>query len=210
VKTSEKRLALALGGLVLVFLVLLSINFYRQERSQLTQQRLLLESSAQEQNIWLRQSDLWLERSQWVRANQPTIGSPRSATADLFSALEEMASEAGVTIVKSRLYDPVVVEALDIVEIGVQLSLNASLEGIVKWAAQVQNPEEFRLFKRFTLNSRDDQPTMLLECTVIQWCVTGTPTTAGDAAREIVEEPAEEEKESSETGNETTDAENEA
>ncbi len=194
-KNSEKRLALALGGLVVVFLIVLSINFYRKEHSQLLQERKLLESSAQEQNIWLRQSDLWLERIRWVRANQPVINSPRSSTADLFSQLEKMAGEAGVKIVKSRLYDPVEIEGLGFVEIGVQLTLDASLENLITWSAKVQNPPEFRLFKRFALNSQDDVPTMRLECTIVQWCVTSDQAGAAQEIEETVAEVDESENE---------------
>jgi len=173
-KASERRLALILGGLVFLFLLLLSFNYYQKERTRLVQERLVLESTAQEQNIWLRQSDMWLERSRWVRGNQPAVASPRAATADLFSLLEEKARESGVTIENSRLFEPVEVEEQGYVEIGVSLVLDSDLESIIRWAAAVQDPLKFRLFKRFALNTRDDAPTVKVNCTVVQWCTRGT------------------------------------
>lgn len=204
-KTSEKRLALIMGVLVVIFLVVLSVNYYRQQRAQLVQQRSLLVSSAQEQNIWLRQSDLWLERDRWVRANQPGINSPRSATADLFSQLEKMAGEAEVKIEKSRLFDPVEVEGFGFVEIGVQLTMDASLESLITWAAKVQDPAKFRLFKRFTLNSQDDVPTMKLDCTVVQWCVTSDRAETETVEVEVEPEQAGVEPVVEENTNETTE-----
>ncbi|MEO0453111.1 MAG: hypothetical protein AAFY98_03095 [Verrucomicrobiota bacterium] len=190
-KASEKRLGLILGGLVLLFLGLLAFNFYRSNMTKLNQQKTLLNSTATEQEIWLRQSDLWLDRQSWVQSNQPTIGSPRAATADLSQSLESEAKALGLTfITPPRLQEPVYVPEYDYHEISVSYALDGNLENLVKWALAAQQPKKFRLFKRFTLNTREDAPTLRVDCTVVQWCKVGE---AGEVAEEEeIPEPEEE------------------
>jgi hypothetical protein len=196
-KNREQQLALVFGGMVLVFLLSFTFRTYQKQTRGLHQEREVLDLQKLETDSWLAQREELEQRDAWLQAKRPRIRSARAATADLGEQLESLAKASKLTVSSSKLMDPVVEDGE--VELSATMTLEGNMEGLVRWCSQVQDPIQFRLFKGFTLNSKEDKATLVLSCQVIQWC----KLVAG-AEEEAVPAPAKQEATGNATAPETT------
>jgi hypothetical protein len=53
--------------------------------------------------------------------------------------------------------------------VGVKLKLSGNLENVVKWLAELQQPEKFQAVTNFSLKSEEQPPKVSLELDVARW-----------------------------------------
>jgi len=140
-KASERRLILVLtvlaaicGGAILAQR-LLRLQHGLERREQTLKLR-----QVEAQSV-LAETDLWLQRLEWLQSSQPLMKGENQASQELLEGLLTSAAAQGLTVQKKQLHEPASAEFYR--EVGVTLTVKGELPGVFRWMHQVLAPESF-------------------------------------------------------------------
>ncbi|MEM1296331.1 MAG: hypothetical protein AAGH89_13265 [Verrucomicrobiota bacterium] len=111
----------------------------------------------------LEERDFWLKQHQWVQANQPQFVSDEEAEKDLLR-LAESASAKSLKVNDRELFE-IQHHQSQFVEAGMRLQISGTLENLVGWLHQIQDPRQFREVREFTLMP-DQTDDTLVSCSL--------------------------------------------
>ncbi len=112
-----------------------------------------MQNEADDAQRWLHQKDLWMERKKWIDANQPKY-QERSSSVNLLSELMAGIEKHHLTVANKNHLSPK--QESHYCQVTVGLTVMGSLEGIVRWLAELQQPKNFVTINAFTLDPVDE------------------------------------------------------
>lgn len=164
---SESRLLIIFGLALFVMANFYGISYLLDTENELTQQIGELEATVKTNQIWLREKQFWLTRKQWIDRQQPRVGTGQVPQSELLQALIASA-QANQLVIQEQSFAELKNTA-NYQSVAVKLKLSGNLENVVKWLAELQQPEKFQAVTNFSLKSEEQPPKVNLELEVARW-----------------------------------------
>ena len=163
----EKRLSLVLGVAILVMGTFYLVSYLLDIESDLGLKIRGLEANANTDQVWLREKQFWLDRKQWIDQKQPRAAAGAVPQSELLQSLTTSAQNHKLTIQEQSFADAK--STANYQAVAVRLKLTGTLEDVVRWLAEVQQPEKFQAVTNFSLKSQAKPPAVDLELEVARW-----------------------------------------
>lgn len=163
----EKRLLMVLLGALFVLVNVIGLNMYLARLQGLQSAIVKRQSEAVENRAILEEGGVWLERAAWLDANQPIDDvATTDDDAKFYEFVESSAKNAGLSYQRRDAgtlpHSDVLAEVFDTSQV------KGTMEALVKWLVQLQDPAAFRAVKQITIRS-GEPPQVLAEVTVARW-----------------------------------------
>jgi hypothetical protein len=126
-----------------------------------------LRSEDHTNQIWLKERNLWLNRKQWIEKTQPRIRSNQVPQSELLQSLTSTASADHLEIQEQSFGENRSTPSYQ--SVSVRLKLSGSLQDVIRWLVQIQQPELFQAVTSFSLKSANEPPSVSLELEVARW-----------------------------------------
>jgi hypothetical protein len=143
------------------------ISYLLDTESALTQQMSELEGTAKTNQTWLREKQFWLARKQWIDRQQPRVGAGQVPQSELLQTLTASA-QANQLVIQEQSFAELKNTA-NYQSVAVKLKLSGNLQNVIKWLAELQQPEKFQAITNFSLKSEEQPPKVNLELEVARW-----------------------------------------
>jgi hypothetical protein len=163
----EKRLSLVLGVAILVMGTFYLVSYLLDIESDLALKIRGLEANANTDQVWLREKQFWLDRKQWIDQKQPRVAAGAVPQSELLQSLTTSAQNHKLTIQEQSFADAKTTANYQ--SVAVRLKLTGTLEDVVRWLVEVQQPEKFQAVTNFSLKSQEKPPAVDLELEVARW-----------------------------------------
>ncbi|MGB8352884.1 MAG: hypothetical protein WCD79_03270 [Chthoniobacteraceae bacterium] len=157
-------------GAIFVILNLFGLTFLLRQQGELQSSLLTLRNERREANSWMAEKEVWQHRKEWLDKNQPKLQSVGEANAALLEALQTSARKQSITIMEQGFGEPNAQPSYQ--EISIKLKISGSLESIVRWLVETQQPESFQAIPSLSMKSDSDPSRVLCELTVARWYAT--------------------------------------
>lgn len=151
IQRMNRRERILAGSLALVVFVLLNLFLWSwllgatsRLRAQVAQRKL----TRNEQTIYLRDSDLWNKRAQWVREHQPAYKSPADASA-LLDQLKQIAGKHNVLIENPAIGNGETNAAYQ--SVFASIETRSPWPPLVHFLYDVQSPDSFVVFENVNI-----------------------------------------------------------
>jgi hypothetical protein len=164
---NERRLLTLFGLAIFVMANFYGISYLLDTESELTQQLDELKATAKTNQIWLKEKQFWLTRKQWIEHQQPRVGSGQVPQSELLQSVIASAQANQLVIQEQSFAESK--NTPNYQAVGVKLKLSGNLENVVKWLAELQQPEKFQAVTNFSLKSEEQPPKVSLELEVARW-----------------------------------------
>jgi hypothetical protein len=164
---SEKRLSLMLGLAVFVMATFYLVSYLLDIESGLALKIQGLEANANTNQVWLREKQFWLDRKQWIDQKQPRVAIGGVPQSELLQSLTTSAQSHKLTIQEQSFADAK--STANYQAVAVRLKLTGTLEDVVRWLVEVQQPEKFQAVTNLSLKSQEKPPAVDLELEVARW-----------------------------------------
>ena len=126
-----------------------------------------LRSQVRSNEIWLQERDIWLKRKQWIVATQPRIRPNQVPQSELLESVTTSAKANQLEIQEQGFSENR--STPDYQSVAVRLKLSGALENVIKWLAQIQQPELFQAITSFSLKSANEPPNVILDLEIARW-----------------------------------------
>lgn len=166
---TEKERKLLWGFLSSAFLLVNVVGLSLLRRQTLVLETQLMEVRAQEADSkrWMAEKNLWMERKGWLDAHQPKLTTSGEATASLLDAVQSGARKQHLTTSEEGFLEMVTRPYYQ--QIGVRVKARGSLEGIMRWMTDLQQPGRFQAVKSLSLKSDEDPSMIKCELQLVRW-----------------------------------------
>jgi hypothetical protein len=159
-------------GLVLFVALFAMANFYGlgyliDRKDALERNVAELAGQKHSNEIWLKEKDLWLSRRNWIEQKQPKIVSSQVPQSEFLEALVGSAKKEQLEIQEQSFGE--IKSTPNYRSVAVRLKLTGSLQNVIKWLVDVQQPELFQAVTNFSLKSVNEPPTVSLELEIARW-----------------------------------------
>lgn len=159
-------------GLILVAMLFVIANFYGfsyllDRKDSLERNVAELIGQKRSNEIWLKEKNLWLARKRWIEEKQPRIGSNQVPQPEFLEALVGSAKKDQLEIQEQSFGE--IKSTRNYQSVAVRLKLTGSLQSMIKWLVDIQQPELFQAVTNFSLKSVNEPPTINLELEVARW-----------------------------------------
>jgi hypothetical protein len=163
----EKRLLLVLLGAIFVLINVIGLNTYLARLHSLKSSLLKLQGQLVENRAILEVGGEWLERAAWLDANQPTDDvATTDDDAKFYEFVETSAKNFGLSYQRREAgavpQDGLLAEVFD------SSQVKGTMEALIKWLVQLQDPSAFRAIKQLSIRS-GEPPQVIAEVTVSRW-----------------------------------------
>ncbi|GAB4247200.1 MAG: hypothetical protein OHK005_13270 [Candidatus Methylacidiphilales bacterium] len=164
---SEKRLLAVFGVLLVISVAFVGgseyLQWIRAQQSYLAR----LRGDRQIAEVWLKQADLWRERSAWLTANLPRFSSREEAVGKLPTAMKLLAEANGLQVLEQGFTadqpgDPVSYA-------GVRLRVTGGLPQTVRWLHALQQPNTFNRIDSIQIEPGDPPTTVRCDLRLIHF-----------------------------------------
>jgi hypothetical protein len=163
----EKRLSIILGIAILLMGTFYLVSYLLDIESGLALKIQGLEANANTDQVWLREKQFWLDRKKWIDQKQPRVAPGTVPQSELLQALTTSAQNHKLTIQEQSFADAK--STPNYQAVAVRLKLTGTLEDVVRWLVEVQQPEKFQAVTNFSLKSQEKPPAVDLELEVARW-----------------------------------------
>ena len=164
---NEKRLFIFLGVALFVMGTFYLVSYLLDIESGLALKIRGLEANANTDQVWLREKQFWLDRKQWIDQKQPRVAAGAVPQSELLQSLTASAQNHKLTIQEQSFAEAK--STANYQAVAVRLKLTGTLEDIVRWLVEVQQPEKFQAVVNFSLKSQEKPPAVDLELEVARW-----------------------------------------
>ena len=118
-----------------------------------------LKADEAEGKVALLQANTWAQRKEWITAHQPTMGDEGETKSDVLNHVLKGARDNKLEVLDQNLND--VQRGAAGTRVNVTVRVKGSTENLVKWLADLENPEEFYAVSTFSLKADQDQKSMV-------------------------------------------------
>jgi hypothetical protein len=164
---NEKRLFIFLGVALLVMGTFYLVSYLLDIESGLALKIRGLEANANTDQVWLREKQFWLDRKKWIDQKQPKVAPGGVPQSELLQSLTASAQNHKLTIQEQSFADAK--STANYQAVAVRLKLTGTLEDVVRWLVDVQQPDKFQAVTTFSLKSQEKPPAVDLELEVARW-----------------------------------------
>jgi hypothetical protein len=164
---SERRLIIVLGLALFIMGTFYLVSYLLDIESGLALKIRGLEASANTDQVWLREKQFWLDRKKWIDQKQPKVAPGAVPQSELLQSLTASAQNHKLTIQEQSFTDAK--STANYQAVAVRLKLTGTLEDVVRWLVDVQQPEKFQAVTTFSLKSQEKPPAVDLELEVARW-----------------------------------------
>lgn len=140
-RTSEKRLLIALIAVLLGGVAYLGFDRLNQWKKKLDAETRQLDVARQEANDMLTTEKKWLERAEWLKKSEAAFSNRKDAELALINLITESAGRHNVSIKKTQPTDPV--DLGDMIAATMMVDATADLEKMMDWLHSLQKPTDF-------------------------------------------------------------------
>jgi hypothetical protein len=159
-------------GIILIAALFVLANFYGigylLDRKDLLERDVAeLAGQKHSNEIWLKEKDLWLARRKWIDNKQPRIGANQVPQSEFLETLVGSAKKEQLDIQEQSFGETKVTPNYR--SIAVRLKLTGSLQNVIKWMVDAQQPELFQAVTNFSLKSANEPPTVTVELEIARW-----------------------------------------
>jgi hypothetical protein len=161
---SEQRLLTVFLVLLIVVANLLGWSFALGKRKTLSSKLVELRAEEKAAAQWVAERKMWEERRAWLDQHQPKMTSDSEANAELLNFLQSSARKQNITIVEQALRETSGTPQYR--EVSAGLKVTGSLDSIVRWLVELQQPDKFYVIKNFSLKSTAEPPKMTCDLEV--------------------------------------------
>jgi hypothetical protein len=155
----ERTLSLLVAGVVFllinVFLWTWLLGAMSRARTDLTQRRL----KRKEQEILIKERDLWTQRDQWLQQHQPTFNGASEASTLLEQQLRPVAAKYNILLENPQIGSGETTPSHQTVWASVDTK--SDWQSLVHFLYDVQQPEAFIVFESATMNVDTTDPTKM-------------------------------------------------
>jgi hypothetical protein len=168
-KPSKRELNLLFLFLGSIFLManLACVSKLLRAKSDLESKLTAFRNERREANSWLAEKDTWHQRKEWLDKTQPKLQTAGEADAALLDTLQRSASRHDITIVEKGFAEPASLPFAQ--EIAVNMKVSGSLESMVRWLSEIQQPGNFQAIPSLSMKSDNDPSKVVCELTVARW-----------------------------------------
>ena len=164
---NEKRLSLILGTAIFAMANFYGLSYLLDLHSSLSRKVGDLRGEELTNQIWLKERNLWLNRKQWIEKTQPRIRPNQVPQSELLQSLTSTAAADHLEIQEQSFGENKSTPHYQ--SVSVRLKMSGSLQDVIKWLVQIQQPELFQAITNFSLKSANEPPTVSLELEVARW-----------------------------------------
>jgi hypothetical protein len=164
---NERRLLWFLGGAIFVIANFYGVSYLLDREADLSSKLSELESTIKSHHVWLQEKDFWLARKRWLDAKQPEVGKNEVPQSELLEALTKSAAANQLQIQEQSFGESRTTAHYR--SVAVRLKLTGSLQNVIKWLVEMQQPERFQAVTSFSLKNAEAPPTVSLELEVARW-----------------------------------------
>ncbi|MFY9986914.1 MAG: hypothetical protein WAK31_19295 [Chthoniobacterales bacterium] len=164
---NEKRLFIFLGLALFVMGTFYLVSYLLDIESGLALKIRGLEANANTDQVWLREKQFWLDRKKWIDQKQPKVAPGGVPQSELLQSLTASAQNHKLTIQEQGFADAK--STANYQAVAVRLKLTGTLEDVVRWLVDVQQPDKFQAVTTFSLKSQEKPPAVDLELEVARW-----------------------------------------
>lgn len=115
---------------------------------------------------WLGDRTVWENRERWMQSHPLPPYQKQHSEADFIQTIQASLAKYGVQTVDQRMQETR--DGAVFVEVPVDLTLDATLEQLVRWLYDVQSPEAFRVISQIRLRSTGDSAKIRAEVSLYQ------------------------------------------
>jgi hypothetical protein len=164
---NEKRLSSILGIAIFAMANFYGLSYLLDLHSSLSRKVADLRGEELTNQIWLKERNLWLNRKQWIEKTQPRIRANQVPQSELLQSLTSTAAADHLEIQEQSFGENK--STLHYQSVSVRLKMSGSLQDVIRWLVQIQQPELFQAITNFSLKSANEPPTVSLELEVARW-----------------------------------------
>lgn len=166
--SKEKRLLFALVGALFLLLNVVALKTFLGRRAALQANIAVLESELMQSRTVLGQKDYWVERAEWLQANQPTDDTTTVDDDNRFmDFVESTAKQSGLAYTK-RGGGPSPSQGALYAEVFDQSTVKGDMKSLTEWLSKLQQPKEFRAIKQLRIKS-GEPPEVICDIEVARW-----------------------------------------
>ena len=155
----ERTMSLMVAGVVFLLINLFLWNSLlgamSHARTDLTQRRLM----RKEQEILIKERDLWTQRDQWLQQHQPTFNGASEASTLLEQQLRPVAAKYNILLENPQIGSGETTPSHQTVWASVDTK--SDWQSLVHFLYDVQQPEAFIVFESATMNVDTSDPTKM-------------------------------------------------
>lgn len=174
----ERRLGGFFGLAIFILMNLMLLVFLKNQRAVLQQQAAKLKNREIEAASLLNDKQFWDTRAQWLDQNKPTYAISGDAQTELLETLQKTPAELGLNATPPILDEPKSMGTFE--EVSAQVKITGSLQSVVSWLAQIQQPGKFQAIINFQLQSDKEPGNVICEVRVAKWFFIGAPKPASE------------------------------
>lgn len=163
----EKKLLVGLLAAVFVLLNVVGLQAFLNRQRVLQGNIAALQAQLDEGRALLMDQDYWQERAAWLEVSQPSDDvTTTDDDAKFYEFVETSAKNAGLAYTRRDAGTQIVESAY--AEVFDSSQVKGTMESLVKWLAELQQPEAFRAVKQISIKS-GEPPEVIAEVEVARW-----------------------------------------
>ncbi len=142
----EKKLAIAVGIIVLLIVNFLLLEFFFKQQGRLRADLGRKQKTLASARTFFEEKELWEKRQAWILAHQPKLTSPDRDGAALRDAVQEIAKKHNFVMQAEAFEKPELGPFAT--SISIKFETKSSWEALCAFLREVQGPQQFMLFER--------------------------------------------------------------
>ncbi len=115
---------------------------------------------------WLDEKSIWESREKWMNTHPLPSYQKQRSEAEFVQTIQASLTKYGVQTVDQRIQETR--EGAVFVEVPVDLTVDATLEELIRWLYDVQRPDAFRVISQIRLRSTGDSAKIRAEVSLFQ------------------------------------------
>jgi len=124
-------------------------------------------SAREEQQVYLREENMWRQRAEWLKKNQPVLKNPAEASS-LLTLVKEIAGRYNVQIENPQIGPTATTPAHQ--SVSATFETKSGWEPLVHFLYDAQQPERFMVFENVNLMVDASDPTVMQgRFTIAKW-----------------------------------------
>lgn len=162
--SKEKQGLIILGIFVFIFLNIVGFRYYMENKDNLQKNLSSNQQLLKNERLFIKQEKLWTDRKAWIDSTQPKFASQGDAKTALKDKVVNSSKKFNVTIMTQPILpETVEKDPTSFQEVMVPLKVSGTLESIIRWLSELQQPEEFIAVTSLSLKSGDDPNSLICE-----------------------------------------------
>lgn len=165
-KREQVLLVLFLGALLVAGGVLVGsagLNRLGAKEKTLRQK----ETRIAELQEWLGEKDAWMAKGAWMEAHPLPLYEGQQTEAAFVQEIQGSLARHGVAIMEQRIQESAA--GREVVEAGIDLVLQSSLEQLVRWLHDIRKAESYRAIRQIRIKSDPQGSTVRAEVSLVRF-----------------------------------------